>query len=190
MFYFLELLKQLTERTAASRRVAEDDVVAIASFYAADTAEPIWTGDNGFKDRAQKVTEVIGKADDWGLNATDFDLPKIFGDSSGNGARATAELKKKNEDLAAARAHEAVDGVDRRTEEQEVEQRLAHQRPSSVLGTGRLQWGVLCATPQRRNQKSITNRRPGMTARSSPLNSFSTSWRLGVRCIHMLIERL
>jgi L,D-transpeptidase YcbB len=89
----VELLKQLTERSAASRRVAEDDVVAIASFYAAESAEPVWTDDNGFTDRAQKVTEVIGKADDWGLKATDFDLPKIFGDSSGSVARATAELK-------------------------------------------------------------------------------------------------
>lgn len=89
----VELLKQLTDRSSASRRVAEDDIVAIASFYAEEAAEPMWTHESGFVERARTVKEVIGNADDWGLKARDFDLPKNTDSWPAIEARAAAELK-------------------------------------------------------------------------------------------------
>lgn len=89
----VELLKQLTERPSVSRRIAEDDIVAIASFYAEESAEPLWTHETGFSERARKVKAVIGNADDWGLKARDFDLPKNTDNWPAIEARAAAELK-------------------------------------------------------------------------------------------------
>mgnify|MGYP001819774796 FL=1 len=89
----VELLKQLTERSSAYRRVAKDDIVAIASFYAEEAAEPVWTHESGFLERARKVKEVIGSAEDWGLKARDFDLPKDADNWPATEARAAAELK-------------------------------------------------------------------------------------------------
>ncbi len=89
----VELLKQLTEQSTTARRAAEDDIVAIASFYAAETAEPIWTDESGFVERARKVMEIIRKADEWGLKSADFHLPQVAGKPAANYIRAAAELK-------------------------------------------------------------------------------------------------
>lgn len=89
----VELLRQLTERQKPGLSARQEDIVAIASFYSAETTEPIWTGEGGFADRAKKVAEVIRKADDWGLKAADFDLPNLAASSPTNEVLAAAELK-------------------------------------------------------------------------------------------------
>jgi len=89
----VELLKQLTERQKPGLSARQEDIVAIASFYSAETTEPIWTDEGGFADRAKKVTEVIRKADDWGLKAANFDLPNLAASSPTNEVLAAAELK-------------------------------------------------------------------------------------------------
>lgn len=89
----VELLKQLTDEPRPGPRAVQEDIVAVASFYAAETTEPIWTDKNGFTDRAKKAAKVISKADDWGLKAADFDLPQLSGGSPGSEVLAAAELK-------------------------------------------------------------------------------------------------
>ena len=89
----VELLRQLTERQKPSLGARQEDIVAIASFYSAETTEPIWTREAGFTDRAKKVTAVISNADDWGLKAADFDVPQLAASSPTNEVLAAAELK-------------------------------------------------------------------------------------------------
>lgn len=89
----VELLKQLTERQKPGLSARQEEIVAIASFYSAETTEPIWTGEDGFADRAKKVTEVIRQADDWGLKAANFDLPNLAASSPTDEVLAAAELK-------------------------------------------------------------------------------------------------
>lgn len=90
----VELLRLLTEQYGSKlKAVAEDDIFAIASFYSAEASKPVWTTKDGLTDRAGKVTEVIRKADDWGLKSSDFELPKLSESSQGDEARAAAELE-------------------------------------------------------------------------------------------------
>src|SRR5262245_52569234 len=51
------------------------DLAALQAFYAARTGAPLWVTEMGFSARGQSALFEIGKADDWGLDATAFDLP-------------------------------------------------------------------------------------------------------------------
>jgi murein L,D-transpeptidase YcbB/YkuD len=55
------------------------DRAALAAFYAARTGGLLWVTKDGFGPRAQAAMSEIAGADDWGLNARDFALPKIAG---------------------------------------------------------------------------------------------------------------
>ena len=64
---------------------------AIADYYSGSDATLLWVDDNGLNSRAKSVMEEIGKADDYGLRASDYTLPKL--DSiDRNSARATPAL--------------------------------------------------------------------------------------------------
>ena len=52
-----------------------DDRAALVAFYAA-RARPLWIGENGLTARAREAMLEISHADDWGLKAAAFDLPK------------------------------------------------------------------------------------------------------------------
>ncbi len=52
-----------------------DDLAALQAFYAERSGSPLWVTDMGFTARALAAISEIGKADDWGLSAADFDLP-------------------------------------------------------------------------------------------------------------------
>ena len=51
------------------------DLKALDEFYGTREGPPLWVTDAGFTDKAQAVIKEIGKADDWGLDASSFDLP-------------------------------------------------------------------------------------------------------------------
>jgi len=51
------------------------DLKALDEFYGTREGPPLWVTDAGFTDKAQAVIKEIGKADDWGLDASAFDLP-------------------------------------------------------------------------------------------------------------------
>ena len=55
------------------------DLAALQAFYAARTGAPLWVTEMGFAARGQAALFEIGKADDWGLNASAFDLPPAMG---------------------------------------------------------------------------------------------------------------
>lgn len=55
---------------------------ALTAFYEARRGNPLWVTENGLNDRANAAIAEISRADDWGLNAADFQLPRISGNAS------------------------------------------------------------------------------------------------------------
>ena len=71
----------------------EDDLAALAAFYAARTGAPLWVTEMGFSARGQAALFEIGKADDWGLDAAAFDLPPAGALPTTPEDQANAEIK-------------------------------------------------------------------------------------------------
>ena len=79
----------------ASLRKGADvkDLAALEAFYAERSDPPVWITGMGFSAKAQAAINEIGKADDWGLTASAFELPPA-GDLPDNAAdQAIAEIK-------------------------------------------------------------------------------------------------
>lgn len=55
---------------------SKDDVAALTAFYTGRPA-PLWIKDSAFSPQARDVIAEIRKADDWGLDASAFDLPEL-----------------------------------------------------------------------------------------------------------------
>ena len=55
----------------------KDDITAAVTFYGARTGAPLWVDANGFTAKAKTAIEEVKKADDWGLQAAQFDLPTL-----------------------------------------------------------------------------------------------------------------
>jgi len=60
---------------SVQKHVSATDLKALEEFYGAHEGAPLWVTDAGFTDKARAVIAEIGKADDWGLEASAFDLP-------------------------------------------------------------------------------------------------------------------
>src|SRR5262245_1565287 len=63
-----EIAAQAAVRDAEERR-------QLADFYAGRDNRPLWLDARGLNPRGERVLAEIARADDWGLNAADFDLP-------------------------------------------------------------------------------------------------------------------
>ena len=70
---------------AAVQRLNEDDAAALTAFYGDLNGKTVWVSKDGLTDKGKAVTAEIRKADDWGLEASAFQLP-----ATGSGPR-TAE---------------------------------------------------------------------------------------------------
>ena len=71
------LVRQHLATATAPRGVgAREDFAAVVAYYASQP-EPIWTGQTGFTVKGQQVINEISRADDWGLKASAFELPKL-----------------------------------------------------------------------------------------------------------------
>ncbi|MBX9589204.1 MAG: L,D-transpeptidase family protein [Hyphomonadaceae bacterium] len=89
------LVAQVRQAAAAPARsgVVAADRAAVAEFYAGRTAA-IWvTADGGFTPRARHAMAEIAKADDWGLEARAFELPRLAPGETSLPALADAEVK-------------------------------------------------------------------------------------------------
>jgi murein L,D-transpeptidase YcbB/YkuD len=69
------------------------DVAALQAFYEARTGAPLWVTEMGFSARGQAALFEIGKADDWGLDASAFDLPPAGALPAKPDDQANAEIK-------------------------------------------------------------------------------------------------
>ncbi len=70
-----------------------DDRAVLQNFYGARTSGPLWITDMGFSAKGQAALFEIEKADDWGLAADDFDLPRADLLPPSPEAQAGAEIK-------------------------------------------------------------------------------------------------
>jgi murein L,D-transpeptidase YcbB/YkuD len=70
-----------------------DDLVALEAFYGARGGGPLWMTDMGFSARGQAAIFEIAKADDWGLQASSFELPDAGALPGSKEEEALAELK-------------------------------------------------------------------------------------------------
>ena len=70
-----------------------DDLAALEGFYAARTGPALWITEMGFSAKGQQALFEIAKADDWGLDASAFDLPPAEELPANAEAEALAEIK-------------------------------------------------------------------------------------------------
>jgi murein L,D-transpeptidase YcbB/YkuD len=78
---------------AVTKGFNADDVGALEAFYASRTGGPLWMTNMGLSAKGQAVLFEIARADDWGLDASAFELPP-FGALPTNGeAQALDEIK-------------------------------------------------------------------------------------------------
>jgi murein L,D-transpeptidase YcbB/YkuD len=79
---------------AALRKGADPaDLAALDAFYAERSGPPVWVTPMGFSARAQAAIDEIGKADDWGLQASAFQLPPAGTLPKTADEQAVAEIK-------------------------------------------------------------------------------------------------
>ena len=89
----IAIVNRVTDKGAK----AGSEYKALADYYSAPDAHVLWVDENGLNLRAKSVMEEIGKADDYGLRASDYALPRIEGfnpkSPNATGALADAEIK-------------------------------------------------------------------------------------------------
>jgi murein L,D-transpeptidase YcbB/YkuD len=69
------------------------DITALEAFYSSSGAAPLWITDMGLSAKGQSALFEIEKADDWGLDATAFELPPAGDLPTGPDEQAMAEIK-------------------------------------------------------------------------------------------------
>ncbi len=87
----IEAVHKLLADKAFVSKANSDDAAALVSFYAS-RAEALWIANGAFTDKANTVMAEIKKADDWGLNASDFELPQLASGADAN-LQGDAEVK-------------------------------------------------------------------------------------------------
>ncbi|MBO0741633.1 MAG: L,D-transpeptidase family protein [Hyphomicrobiaceae bacterium] len=70
-----ELAERLTAPANAASTADREDRAALAAFYAAPEHGPLWVSAAGLTPAAQRVIAELRRADDWGLEASAFQLP-------------------------------------------------------------------------------------------------------------------
>jgi L,D-transpeptidase YcbB len=69
------------------------DRAALAAFYGELDGPPLWVTPAGFTPRAKDAMAEIARADDWGLSAAAFELPRLGAGELSPSALADAEIK-------------------------------------------------------------------------------------------------
>src|SRR5262249_1498591 len=72
-----ELAERLTTPAHAGSAADREDRAALSAFYAARQHGPLWVAAAGLTPAAQAVIAELRRADDWGLEASAFQLPKL-----------------------------------------------------------------------------------------------------------------
>lgn len=54
----------------------KSDQDALAQFYIARSNQPLWVSEAGLNDKAKAIIDEIARADEWGLEKADFNLPQ------------------------------------------------------------------------------------------------------------------
>lgn len=83
-------ITDLRERARDPQRVAWLD--AMGTFYAQPGARAIFIAEDGLTHAAGEMMEELGRAEEWGLSAADYDTPSAYGVLDTPEARARAEV--------------------------------------------------------------------------------------------------
>jgi murein L,D-transpeptidase YcbB/YkuD len=68
----------LRQRLASvAGKASSRDVAAIRDFYQARNGPLVWVTPEGFSPKAQAAIAELRKADDWGLHAAEYDIPRL-----------------------------------------------------------------------------------------------------------------
>ena len=78
---------------AGARGDAHDDIAGVSAYYTENKGQPIWISKEGFNHKAVKAIREIRNANDWGLDASAFQVPSNPGASATHEAAAEAEIK-------------------------------------------------------------------------------------------------
>ncbi len=81
---------RLSEKFTSASEVRKEEQGALVEYYAVPENRLLWVDENGLTNRAKSVMDEIRKADDYGLRASDYALPKA--PSADNGAPDTKRL--------------------------------------------------------------------------------------------------
>jgi murein L,D-transpeptidase YcbB/YkuD len=86
--------KALSERAGRTNVAPADaeDLAAATAFYNAHNGPLLWVTESGISERGNSVISEIRKADDWGLRARDFALPRLPAGAVSPEAAAKAEI--------------------------------------------------------------------------------------------------
>ena len=93
----IAIQERLSAKFTAASEARKSEQGALVEYYSIPEKPLLWVDDNGLTDRAKSVMEEIGKADDYGLRASDYALPKASGFNANDSAAANwlaeAEIK-------------------------------------------------------------------------------------------------
>ncbi len=92
---------------SSEKGVSAAELKALEEFYGTREGPPLWITDAGFSDKAKALIAEISKADDWGLDASDFAVPRADSHPATEDDQAAAELKL---DLAALKYARYAEG--------------------------------------------------------------------------------
>lgn len=81
------------EEPGQYKSAAASDLKALTEFYGAREEPPLWITESGFSDKAKAIMAEIRKADDWGLQASSFELPDADAAPATEDTQADAEIK-------------------------------------------------------------------------------------------------
>jgi murein L,D-transpeptidase YcbB/YkuD len=83
--------KALSEIAGRTNAAPAEDLAAATAFYNARRGL-LWVAESGYSERGNSVIDEIRKADDWGLRARDFALPRLPAGAVSPEAAAAAEV--------------------------------------------------------------------------------------------------
>lgn len=87
------VIRAKLEKPGQYKSAAASDLKALTELYGAREEPPLWITESGFSDKAKAIMAEIRKADDWGLQASSFELPAADAAPATEDAQADAEIE-------------------------------------------------------------------------------------------------
>jgi murein L,D-transpeptidase YcbB/YkuD len=118
--------------SAGGKGDAHEDVAGLSEFYKQRDGRPIWTGATGFTAQAKNAIRELRAADEWGLDASAFQIPAEPKPGATAETRADAEIKLSLAVLKYAR-HARGGRLDPPSLSEAIDRRPRIYQPKSVL---------------------------------------------------------
>ena len=97
------VLKEIKKRSGGYRRLTQGEWSALRSLYDIPDPKLLWVGEQGVTAAVENISAEIRRADDYGLRASDFKLPRFDTEASNIEDLARAELQMSRAVLTYAR---------------------------------------------------------------------------------------